>query len=49
MAKHHIRHLPVKADQELLGIISIRDVLEWRLEEVETKSKLLMNWLVDPE
>jgi CBS domain-containing protein len=49
MAKHHIRHLPVKADQKLVGIISIRDVLEWRLEEVETKSKLLMNWLVDPE
>jgi CBS domain-containing protein len=49
MTKHHIRHLPVKADQQLIGLISIRDVLEWRLDEVESKSKLLMNWLADPE
>ena len=49
MSKHHIRHVPVKADEQLIGMISIRDVLEWRLNEVEKKSKILMNWLAKNE
>ena len=49
MAMHHIRHLPVTLGDQLIGIISIRDVLQCRLDEVESKSKLLMNWLADPE
>jgi CBS domain-containing protein len=49
MSKHHIRHVPVKADDQLIGIISIRDVLELRLDEVENKSKILMNLLAESE
>lgn len=49
MNQHHIRHLPVKSDSQLVGIISIRDVLEQRLDEIERKAKLLTTLLVDPE
>ena len=35
MAVHRIRHLPVVLDNKILGLISIRDVLEFRLEAME--------------
>ena len=35
MASHRIRHLPVVRDEKILGLISIRDVLELRLESLE--------------
>jgi CBS domain-containing protein len=35
MASHRIRHLPVVRDNEVLGLISVRDVLEFRLESLE--------------
>jgi len=35
MASHRIRHLPVVKDGAVLGLISIRDVLELRLESLE--------------
>lgn len=49
MNQHHIRHLPVKSSSQLVGIISIRDVLEQRLDEIERKAKLLTTLLVDQE
>jgi signal transduction histidine kinase len=35
MASHRIRHLPVVRDGELVGLISIRDVLRFRLDTLE--------------
>jgi signal transduction histidine kinase len=35
MASHRIRHLPVVREDAVLGLISIRDVLEFRLESLE--------------
>jgi signal transduction histidine kinase len=35
MASHRFRHLPVVQDNAVLGLISIRDVLEFRLEGLE--------------
>jgi signal transduction histidine kinase len=35
MGKHHIRHLPVVVDQKIVGLLSIRDVLEFRLQMIE--------------
>jgi signal transduction histidine kinase len=35
MALHRIRHLPVVRDKEILGLISIRDVLEYRARTLE--------------
>jgi signal-transduction protein with cAMP-binding, CBS, and nucleotidyltransferase domain len=41
MASHRIRHLPVVRHKEILGLISIRDVLEFRLQEREEHSASL--------
>jgi two-component system, cell cycle sensor histidine kinase PleC len=35
MASHRIRHLPVVRDTAVIGLISIRDILEFRLESLE--------------
>jgi signal transduction histidine kinase len=35
MASHRIRHLPVMKDGRVAGLISVRDVLEFRLEGLE--------------
>lgn len=35
MALHRIRHLPVVRDDQIFGLISVRDVLEFRLKALE--------------
>jgi signal transduction histidine kinase len=35
MGMHHIRHLPVVSDGKIVGLLSIRDVLEFRLQMIE--------------
>jgi CBS domain-containing protein len=42
MKTHNIRHLPVKQGDRMMGIISIRDVLEHRIDEIERRSNLVM-------
>jgi signal transduction histidine kinase len=42
MALHRIRHLPIKQGDELLGLISIRDVLEHRLQGLEEHFAVLV-------
>lgn len=37
MRRHHIRHVPVIRDDQLVGIVSIRDVMEHRLNEMERR------------
>jgi len=39
MRQHHIRHVPVVDDGRLAGIVSIRDVMEYRLNEMERRYK----------
>jgi len=41
MTNHRMRHLPVLADGKLAGIVSIGDVVKYRLEELETESNVL--------
>lgn len=41
MTNHRVRHLPVYADGKLVGIVSIGDVVKYRLEELETESNVL--------
>lgn len=49
MRQHRIRHIPVLDDGHLTGIVSMRDVMECRLNEVERRSKLFQDWLATSE
>jgi CBS domain-containing protein len=41
MTNHRVRHLPVIADGELVGVVSIGDVVKHRLEDLETETNVL--------
>jgi CBS domain-containing protein len=41
MTVHHLRHLPVVANQRLVGIVSIGDVVKHRVEDLETETNVL--------
>jgi CBS domain-containing protein len=41
MTAKRIRHLPVVADGAISGIISIGDVVKWRVEEIEREADAL--------
>ncbi len=41
MTTHRARHLPVLADGQLQGIISIGDVVKYRLDEIKTEAGVL--------
>ena len=46
MTRSRIRHLPVVDDGELRGIISIGDVVKNRLDELETETNVLRDYIV---
>ncbi len=41
MTRRRVRHLPVIADGQLVGIVSIGDVVKHRLEDLEIESNVL--------
>jgi CBS domain-containing protein len=41
MTNHRLRHLTVIAEGNLVGIVSIGDVVKYRLEDLETESSVL--------
>ncbi|NOX31667.1 MAG: CBS domain-containing protein [Actinobacteria bacterium] len=46
MTEHRIRHLPVCGDDGLLvGIISIGDVVKWRVNELEDEARHLQGYI----
>ena len=46
MTQRRIRHLPVKDGDQLVGIISIGDVLKHRLGEVELEANVLRDYAI---
>ena len=45
MTKNRIRHLPVMEGEKLLGIVSIRDLVQWALSEQEETIQHLENYI----
>jgi CBS domain-containing protein len=41
MTHYRVRHLPVIANGKIVGIVSIGDVVKYRLEDLETESNVL--------
>ncbi|MCU0489317.1 MAG: CBS domain-containing protein [Anaerolineales bacterium] len=46
ITEHHIRHLPVIENQQVLGVISIGDVVKDMIEELKFAVKQLENYIV---
>ncbi|HSG45820.1 MAG TPA: CBS domain-containing protein [Anaerolineales bacterium] len=46
METHHIRHLPVVDSDQLVGVISIRDVMVAAIENKESEIKGLENYII---
>lgn len=45
MTEHRIRHVPVLAEGQLLGIISIGDVVKIRVDELESERTSLLGYI----
>ncbi|MDP7545992.1 MAG: CBS domain-containing protein [Alphaproteobacteria bacterium] len=45
MTERRIRHLPVSGGGQLLGIISIGDVVKFRIEEIETEAAAMRQYI----
>jgi CBS domain-containing protein len=46
MAQRRVRHLPVKEGGQLVGIISIGDVIKHRLDELELEANVMRDYAV---
>jgi CBS domain-containing protein len=46
MTQQRVRHLPVKEARQLVGIISIGDVLKHRLDELELEANVMRDYAV---
>jgi len=45
MTDRHIRHVPVTRDDQLIGLISIGDVVKHRIDELEYERKNLIGYI----
>lgn len=45
MTAHKFRHMPVLAKSELVGLISISDVVKQRVEEIERESEAMRDYI----
>ena len=46
MTQRRVRHLPVREDAQLVGIISIGDVLKHRLDELELEANVMRDYAI---
>jgi CBS domain-containing protein len=45
MTRHRIRHIPIVADKELVGVVSIGDVVKRKIEETEQEALALREYI----
>ncbi len=45
MTEHRIRHLPVVHQNKLVGMVSIGDVVKFRIENVEREAEEMKNYI----
>ncbi len=45
MTEQRIRHIPVEQDGQLTGIVSIGDVVKWRLTELEDEARHVQDYI----
>jgi CBS domain-containing protein len=45
MTENRVRHVPVLDNGELIGIVSIGDVVKTRMEELETEHEQLQSYI----
>ncbi len=45
MVSRHVRHLPVVTDGKLVGMVSIHDLLQLRLEEVQSEAEAMRKYI----
>jgi CBS domain-containing protein len=43
MTAHRVRHLPVMTGERLVGLVSIGDLVKYRLDEKEAEAKVLLD------
>jgi CBS domain-containing protein len=46
MSRHHIRHLPVVEDDQLVGLVSMRDLMQAALENKEGEIKGIEDYIM---
>lgn len=47
MAANEFRHVPIMKDEKVAGVVSMRDVVDTRLGELETENESLRQLLID--
>lgn len=47
LLSRNIRHLPVEAEQRFVGMVSMRDVLNWRLNELQQQTAQLRSLVTE--
>ena len=45
MTERRIRHMPVMDDRRVVGVISIGDIVKYRISEIETESTALRDYI----
>ena len=45
MASKHLRHVPVVLEGKLIGMVSVRDVLQLRLQEILTEAQAMEKYI----
>jgi len=45
MTKNHIRHIPIVENDQLVGLVSVGDVVKSHIDSIEVENRYLMNYI----